>query len=139
MILKAREYSRGMSTRGMYLYSFKKTVIVLFGKNGKDTSLNGIEEIAKNFKYVKNKINGKKLKQRMRYRFPKHETIDQLQNVFVFDLKTYNDQEVAEAYAAGLYDVNRLRDKWDRDLTLKEIEIEKKILSFLIGLMKTIS
>ena len=52
--------------------------------------------------------------------------IDQLENVFVFDLETYNDQEFAEAYAAGLYDVNRLRDKWDRDLTSDELVTERK-------------
>ena len=37
--------------------------------------------------------------------------------MFVFDLETYNDQELAKSYAAGLYDVNRLRDRCDRDLT----------------------
>ena len=72
------------------------------------------------------KINENNLKQRIRYRFPKHETIDQLKNVFVFDLETHNDQEFAEAYAAGLYNVNRLRDKWDRDLAPDEIIIEKE-------------
>ena len=45
--------------------------------------------------------------------------------MFVFDLETYNDQEFAEAYAVGLYDVNRLRDRWDRDLTPDEIVTEK--------------
>ena len=49
-----------------------------------------------------------------------------MENVFVFDLETHNDQEFAEAYAAGLYDVNRLRDKWDRDLTSYELEIERE-------------
>ena len=72
------------------------------------------------------KINENNLKQIIRYRFPKHETIDQLKNVFVFDLETHNDQEFAEAYAAGLYNVNPLRDKWDRDLAPDEIVIEKE-------------
>ena len=72
------------------------------------------------------KINEKNLKQRIRYRFPKHETIDQLKNVFVFDLETHNDQEFAEAYAARLYDVNHLRDKWNRDLTSDELIIERE-------------
>ena len=59
------------------------------------------------------------------YIFPKHETVEQLDNVFVFDLETYNDQDFAEAYAIGLYDVNRLRDRWDRDLTPDEKVTEK--------------
>ena len=85
---------------------------VVWKKNRKDSLLNGVQEIENNFKYVKNKINENNLKQRIRYRFPEHETIDQLKNVFVFDLETHNDQEFAETYAAGLYDVNRLHDKW---------------------------
>ena len=99
---------------------------VIWKKNRKGSLLNGIDEIDKNFQYVKNKINEDSLKQRFLYRFAKHETIDQLENVFVFDLETHNDQEFAEAYAAGLYNVNRLRDKWDRDLASDEIIIEKE-------------
>ena len=99
---------------------------VIWKKNRKDSLLNGVNEIDKNFNYVKNKRNENNLKQRIRYRFPKHETIDQLENVFVFDLETHNDQEFAEAYAAGLYDVNRLRDRWHRDLTTDELIIERE-------------
>ena len=47
----------------------------------------------------------------------------------MFDLETHNDQKFAEAYAAGLYDVNRLRDKWDRDLTPDEIKTERENVS----------
>ena len=98
-----------------------------FGKkNRKDSLLNGVNEIERNFKYIKNKINENNLKQRIRYRFPKYEKIDQLENVFVFDLETQNDQEFAETYAAGLYDVNRLRHRWHRDLTPHELVIERK-------------
>ena len=80
----------------------------------------------RNFKYIKSKINENNLKQRIRYRFPKHETIHQLENVFVFDLETHNDNEFAETYASGLYDVNRLRDRWHGDLTSDELVIERK-------------
>ena len=48
----------------------------------------------------------------------------------VFDLETHNDQKIAEAYAAGLYNVNRLRRRWDRDLTVQEIETEKENVVF---------
>ena len=104
----------------------KNHYCVIWKKNRKDSLLNGVNEIDENFRYVKNKINENNLKQRIRYRFPKHETIDQLENVFVFDLETHNDQEFAEPYAAGLYDVNRLRDRWYRDLTSDELVIEKQ-------------
>ena len=46
--------------------------------------------------------------------------------MFVFDLETHNDQEFAEAFAAGLYDKNRLRDKWDRDLSNDDLAIERE-------------
>ena len=46
------------------------------------------------------------LVQRIRYRFLNHETIDQLENVFMFDLETLNDQDIAEAYASDFYKVN---------------------------------
>ena len=104
----------------------KNHYCVIWKKNRKDSLLNGVNEIERNFRYVKNKLNENNLKQRIRYRFPKHEPIDQLENVFVFDLETHNDEEFAEAYAAGLYDANRLRDKWDRDLTSNELVIEKQ-------------
>ena len=99
---------------------------VVWKKNRKDSLLNGVDEIDKKFKYIKNKTNENNLKQRIRYRFPKHETIDQLENVFVFDLETHNDSEFAETYAAGLYDVNRLHDRWHRDLSENELVIERK-------------
>ena len=99
---------------------------VIWKKNRKDSLLNGVQEIENNFKYVKNKINENNLKQRILYRFPKHEPINQLENVFVFDLETHNDQEFAEVYAVGLYDVNRLKDCWYRDLNSDELIIERK-------------
>ena len=46
--------------------------------------------------------------------------------MFVFDLETHNNQEFAEANAAGFFAVNQLRDRWDRDLTPDEIVIEKE-------------
>ena len=45
--------------------------------------------------------------------------------MLVFDLETYNDQKFTESYAAGLYDGNRSRDKWDRDLGPDEKVTEK--------------
>ena len=63
------------------------------------------------FNYVKNMINKVHLGQRVRYKFSKHDKIDQVEIVFPFDFESYNDKEFGEAYAAGLYDVNRLRDR----------------------------
>ena len=112
--------------KNICVYIHKNHYCVIWKKNRKDSLLNGVDEIDKIFKYVKNKINEDNLKQRIRYKIPKHETIDQLENVFVFDLETHNDEEFAEAFAAGLYDVNRLRDCWHRDLTSNELIIERE-------------
>ena len=46
--------------------------------------------------------------------------------MFVFGLETYNDQEIAQANAAGLYHVRPVRDKLDRNSGPEEIEIERK-------------
>ena len=112
--------------KNICVYIHKNHYCVIWKTNRKDSLLNGVNEIDKNFKYVKNKINENNLKQRIRYRFPKYEPIDQLKNVFVFDLETHNDQEFAAAYAAGLYDVNRLRECWYRNLNTNELIIERK-------------
>ena len=108
-------------------------------KDRRDSLLNGVDQIDENLKIVKNRINENNLKQRIRYRFPKLESIDQLENVFVFDLETYNDREFAEAYASGLYNVNRLRDRWDRDLTTDEIVTERDNVIVFLDLMETLS
>ena len=123
---KQRILPQTVKQKNICVHIHKNHYCVIWKKNRKDSLLNGVEEIDKNSKYVKNNINEDNLKQRIRYRFPKHETIDQLEHVFVFDLETHNDQEFAEAYAAGLYDVNRLREKWDRDLTPDELVTERK-------------
>ena len=49
--------------------------------------------------------------------------------MFIFDLETHNDQEFAKAYAAGLYDVNRLKDRWHKELNNNELIIERKHLN----------
>ena len=102
-------------------------------KKRKDSLLNGVEEKNKNFKYGKIRINEKNSKQRIRYRFPKNEIVDQLENVFVFYLETCSDQEFAEANAAGLYDVNHLRNRWNRGLTPDELVIERENVTSVIN------
>ena len=103
------------------------------GKDRGDSLLTGVEEIDINFKYVKKTINENNIKQRFLYRFPKHETIDQLENLFIFDLENCIDQEFAEACSAGLYDVNRLRGKWDRDITSDELENKSENVTVFDG------
>ena len=148
MILKAKQYSLGLQNREINVYTFRKIIIVSFGrKNRKDSLLKGVDEKDKNFKYGKNKINENNLKRRICYRFPKHEPVDHLEDVLVFDLETQNDQEFAETYAAGLYDVNRLRDKRSRDLTSDELVIERENVTvfdasngnFVVDMLKYIS
>ena len=121
---------RNVKQRDTCVHIQKNHYHFIWKKNRKDSLLNGVEEMDRNIKLVKNQNN---LKQRIRYRFPKHETKGQLDNMFVFDLETYNDQEFADAYAAGLYDVNQLRDRWDRDLNPDEIVIEKENVTVFDG------
>ena len=53
--------------------------------------------------------------------------------MFVFDLETHDNQELAEAFSAGLYDVSRLCGRWDRDLIPDEIVIEKQNVTVFDG------
>ena len=117
---------RTVKERNVPLYILKIHYCVLRKKNRKDSLPNGVEEIGRTFKDINNKMNENSLSKRIRYRFPNHEAKDQLENVFVFDLEIYSDQGFAEAHAAGLDDVNRLRDRWDRDLTPTELETERE-------------
>ena len=84
------------------------------------------------FRYVE-KDERQKISQRIRSRLPKHETVDQLEKVFVFGFETCNDQEFTESYAAGIYNVNGLRDSWDRDLCPNETNTEKENVTIVDG------
>ena len=53
---------------------------------------NGVNEMERKFKHFKNKINEDILNQIIPNRFPKDETIDQLEKVFVFDLETWRSR-----------------------------------------------
>ena len=44
-----------------------------------------------------------------------------------------NYQKFAEAYAVGLYDVNRLRDRWNRDFSPDELMIDRENVSVIDG------
>ena len=80
---------RTVNQRKICLHIHKNHYCVIWKKNGKDSLLNGIDDMENNFRYIRNKINENNLKQKIRYRFPKHEKTDQLENVFVFDLETH--------------------------------------------------
>ena len=120
-----RFFPRSVIRRNMCLCIRKIHFCVIWKINRKDSFLKTVREKERNFKNVKNKRDEENLGQRIRYRFAKHETMDQLEYVFVFNLEIYNDQKFAEAYAVGSYDVDRLRDKWVRDLTPEEIQAKR--------------
>ena len=63
---------RTVKQRDTCVYIHESHYCVIWKKDRKDSLLNGVEEIDKNFKYGKNRINENNLKQRIHYRFPKH-------------------------------------------------------------------
>ena len=110
------------------IYNFympKNLYCVHWKKNGKDLLVNGVRGMEDNFKYVKFEMNEDKLNQRIRNIFPKHGTVNHLENVFVIDLETKNEQELAKAYAAGFFDVYLSQDRWDRDLIPEKIQSQR--------------
>ena len=67
MILKNKEFFLEMSNKETYAYTFKKNhYCVIWKKKRKDSLLNGVEEIAKNIKFVKIIKNENNIKQRIR-------------------------------------------------------------------------
>ena len=82
------------------------------------------------FKVVSNKINEENLSQRKCYIFPKADELDQLKNVFVFNLQTYNGQKYAKAYASGLFDVRSFCQVRNRHLTGKIDAENEKVVVF---------
>ena len=133
--MRANAYFPDLSSKEMNVYTFRNLIIELFEKRReKIVYLMAWKRKKKNFKYVKNKINKDNLSLRIRYRFDtKNETTYQQENVFVFDLETCNVVRFAKAYAAGLNDVNRFRDRWDGDLTVDEIVTEKDNVTVFDG------
>ena len=81
-----------------------------------------------NFEYEPNHITDNILKQKQEYKFPISNEKDCLFAVFSFDLETVNVpyQEFCEAYGAGCYHLDRLKECYNGDLTKEELEIERQ-------------
>ena len=126
-MLKPKKYGLDQLIKELYVFTFIKIFIVcvIWKNTRKNSLLNGVEEKERKFKSVKSKTNKDSSSQRFHYRFPKHESMDQLEKVFVIDLETYNAAKTAEAYAVVLYNANRLPDTWNKNLTPKEVETER--------------
>ena len=81
-----RTHPRSVKRRDICVRIPKNHYCAIWKKNSRDSLFNGVDEIDKNFTFVENKKNEINLKQRIRYRLPKHETRHQLENVLVFNL-----------------------------------------------------
>ena len=49
-----RKFPRNVKQRGICVHSHKNQYCVTWKKNGRDSLLNGVEEIGRSFKYAKN-------------------------------------------------------------------------------------
>ena len=85
MISKAKVYFLDLLIKEIYVYTVKNHFCVIWKKNRRNGFFNGVEEMERNFKYVKNIINKDILSQSIRYRISNHETKDHLEKLFVFD------------------------------------------------------
>ena len=103
----------------MFIHS-PKLLLCYLEKSRKASLLIEVGDKGAIFKNVKKKINEDVLTQRFYYRFPDQGVVDQLENVFVFDIETYNQNENAETYEASFYEENCLREMWKRELTPDE-------------------
>ena len=122
-----RNLPLSIKERGACLHNHKNHFCVIW-KTIDTTFTNAIQELEKNVEYEPNHISENNLKQVVEYKFPKSNEKDCLFAVFSFDLETVNvpDQEFCEAYAAGCYHLDRLKDCFNGDFTEKELETERQ-------------
>ena len=82
---------RSVNEKNICFYTHKKHYCVPWKRNKGNALLGAINEIERNCRNFKNKTAKDKLSQTICCRCPKENEVDQLQNVLVFDLETYND------------------------------------------------
>ena len=97
-------------------------------KTNNSTFTDAIKELEDNFEYEHKHFTDNILKQVVDYKFLSSNEKDCLFAVFSFDLETVNVpyQEFCEAYAAGCYHLDRLKECYNGDLDEKELEIERQ-------------
>ena len=123
---------RNFEHRDVCVCIHKSHFCVIWKKNRRNSLINGVEELERNFEYVKNRMNENILNHRIRYRLPKRETIDQLEKVFVFDLETKNDKYLQKHMQLD-YMMYIVYEISNRDLFLDEIVTEKDNVIVFVG------
>ena len=118
---------RSVTERRICLFIHKNHFCV-FWKTVKTNFTDAIKELEKKFEYQPNHVTDNILKQVVEYIFPISNEKDCLFAVFSFDLETVNMpyQEFCEAYAAGCYHLDRLKECYSGDLTEEELKIERQ-------------
>ena len=92
--VKSRRILPGsFNERNIYFYIHKEHYCVHWKRNREDFLLSAINELEVDCNIVKNKTVKDKLIQTICCRFPKQNEVDQLENVLVFDLETYNVED----------------------------------------------
>ena len=105
-----------------------QNLFCVFWKTSITVFTNAIKELEANFDYESNYITGNILKQVQEYKFPTSTEKDCLFLVSSFHLETVNVpyQEYCEAYAAGCYHLDRLKECYNGDLSEEELKIERE-------------
>ena len=118
---------RSVTERKICLFIHENHFCVIW-KTVNTTFTDAIKELKDNFKYEPNQISDNILKQVQEYKFPISNDKNCLFAVFSFDLETVNVeyQEYCEAYAAGCYHLDRLKECYNGDLFEDDLENERK-------------
>ena len=113
------------------MFKHSKNHYCVFSKKIEDCLFNAVGEIERNFKNLK-----KEIKEDIFFNFfqvfaidstlPKQDKMVQTENVFLFDLETYNGKQYAQTYPAGSYNANQLRANRIRALTPEKKPTEKE-------------
>ena len=96
MFLKAKKNPRSVFQMNIYVFTFiKNQYCVSWKKNRKNSLLERVRQIEAFFKFVKNKTDEESFGKKNHHTFLKHESTDQLENVFVFQSQTCISQNFA--------------------------------------------
>ena len=124
---------RSLTQRNIFLYIHDNHFYVIC-KINLSTYFDTIKDLKGNFKYESNQISDVIIKQVIEYKFPISNEKNCMFAVVALDLETCNveKQLYCEAYAAGVYHLNRLCDCFKGDLTEKNYKPNEKMWMYSI-------
>ena len=124
-------YPRSVTNRNSALFFYKNHFCLIWKSDG-DSFIQAITELKDKFKIVDNFITEKIVNSHFKYEFIPKKSESHLTNFIVYDLETHNTDRT-RPYDFCFYRLSKLAGRYNRDLTLDEIDKYKKDTSAFDG------